>query len=125
MARMNGSPVTVRACAKLSDAILAATSPSMFVGAEEIYAKLCAATRYQVYGGDCHNFATLAGGHVDLCVEAGLQDYDFLAVVPVIEAAGGIITDWEGRRPAPGSTNRICAAGDKRVHEAALKILNG
>ena len=125
MARMNGSPVEVRACPQLSDAILAATSPAMFEGAEEIYAKLCAGTRYQVYGGDCHNFATLAGGHVDLCVEAGLQDYDFLAVVPVIEAAGGIVTDWEGRRPAPGSTNRICAAGDKRVHDAALKILNG
>lgn len=123
--RMNGAPVEVRACPDLSDAILAATSPSMFKGMEKIYDRLCTATRYQVYGGDCHNFATLASGYIDLCVEAGLQDYDFLAVVPVIEAAGGIVTDWQGNRPAPGSTTRICAAGDKRVHEAALKILNG
>ena len=125
MTRMNGTPVKVRACPQLSDAILAATSPGMFKSIDKIHDTLCAATRYQVYGGDCHNFATLAGGYIDLCVEAGLQDYDFLAVVPVIEAAGGIVTDWEGNRPAPGSTTRICAAGDKRVHEAALKILNG
>jgi histidinol phosphatase-like enzyme (inositol monophosphatase family) len=124
MTRMNGTPVTVRPCESLSGAILSATSPSMFDGVEEIYAEMRAATRYQVFGGDCHSFATLASGHVDLCVEAGLQDYDFLAVVPVIEAAGGIITDWKGERPAPGSTNRILASGDRRVHEAALEILS-
>jgi len=123
MTRMNGSPVTVRSCKSLSGAILAATSPSMFDGVEDTYAALRAATRYQVFGGDCHNFATLASGQVDLCVEAGLQDYDFLAMVPVIEAAGGIITDWKGDRPAPGSTNRILASGDRRVHDAALEIL--
>ncbi|UUX48198.1 histidinol phosphate phosphatase [Nisaea acidiphila] len=124
MTRKNGSPVTVRSCAAMSDAILAATSPSMFDGVEETYAALRDVTRYQVFGGDCHNFATLASGHVDLCVEAGLQDYDFLAIVPVIEAAGGIVTDWKGDRPAPGSTNRILASGDKRVHDAALEILS-
>lgn len=124
MTRMNGAPVSVRPCANISDAIMVATAPSMFYGgAEEIYKRLEEATRYQLFGGDCHNFATLCGGHVDLCVEAGLQDYDFLALVPVIEAAGGIITDWKGNRPSPGSTDRVVAAGDKRVHEAALELL--
>lgn len=125
MTRLNGAPTRVRACAALADALMVSTSPTMFKGAAaEPYARLAKAVRYPLYGGDCHNYATLAGGHVDLVVEAGLQDYDFLAVVPVIEAAGGIVTDWKGNRPAPGSTDRILAAGDPRVHAAALAILS-
>jgi myo-inositol-1(or 4)-monophosphatase len=65
----------------------------------------------------------LAAGHIDLVIEAGLQSYDIVALIPIIEGAGGIITNWDGGSAASGG--RIIAAGDRRIHEAALAILNG
>ena len=63
----------------------------------------------------------LAAGHVDLVIEAGLKQHDIVALIPIIEGAGGIITSWEGDSAAKGG--RVVAAGDKRVHEAAMKAL--
>jgi inositol-phosphate phosphatase/L-galactose 1-phosphate phosphatase/histidinol-phosphatase len=51
-----------------------------------------------LYGCDCYAYALLASGFVDLVIESGLKPYDFLALVPVIEGAGGTITDWTGKR---------------------------
>jgi myo-inositol-1(or 4)-monophosphatase len=65
----------------------------------------------------------LAAGNVDLVIETELKPYDILPLVPIIVGAGGIVTTWDGGSPRAGG--RVVAAGDKRVHEAALKILNG
>jgi myo-inositol-1(or 4)-monophosphatase len=64
----------------------------------------------------------LAAGHVDLVIETGLKPYDVVPLVPIITGAGGVVTTWENGSPLTGG--RIVAAGDKRVHEAALKILS-
>jgi myo-inositol-1(or 4)-monophosphatase len=74
------------------------------------------------YGGDCYSYCMLAAGHLDLVVETELKAYDIAALIPIITGAGGIVTTWEGK-PAQGG-GRIIAAGDQRVHEAALKLLN-
>jgi myo-inositol-1(or 4)-monophosphatase len=79
--------------------------------------------RLSRYGGDCYAYCMLASGHVDLVIESGLKPYDIVALVPIIEGAGGIITDWQGGSAANGGA--IIAAGDRRLHEQALKILNG
>jgi myo-inositol-1(or 4)-monophosphatase len=63
----------------------------------------------------------LAAGHVDLVIETGLNPFDIMALIPIVEGAGGVITSWEGGLANKGG--RIVAAGDKRVHEAALKVL--
>jgi myo-inositol-1(or 4)-monophosphatase len=75
------------------------------------------------WGGDCYNYCLLAAGHIDLVIEASLSAYDILALVPLIEEAGGVITTWEGKPVTDGG--RVVAAGDRRVHETVLEMLAG
>jgi myo-inositol-1(or 4)-monophosphatase len=114
----------VRPCAALSDAVLFTTSPLLMNEADRnTFTKVEANVRLSRYGGDCYSYCMLAAGHVDLVIETGLKPYDVIPLVPIIAGAGGVITTWENGSPLTGG--RIVAAGDKRVHEAALKILNG
>jgi myo-inositol-1(or 4)-monophosphatase len=77
--------------------------------------------RLSRYGGDCYAYCVLAAGHVDLVIETELKPYDVLPLMPIIIGAGGVITTWEGTPPHSGG--RIVAAGDERVHAAALDVL--
>jgi myo-inositol-1(or 4)-monophosphatase len=74
------------------------------------------------YGGDCYSYCMLAAGHIDLVIETELKPHDIVALIPIVAGAGGIITTWDNGPAQAGG--RIVAAGDRRVHEAALKILN-
>ncbi len=65
----------------------------------------------------------VAAGYVDLVIEAGLKAHDIVPLIPIIEGAGGLVTDWNGDTPLQGG--RVIAAGDKRVHAEALKLLAG
>ena len=76
--------------------------------------------RLPLYGGDCYAYGLLAAGFADLCVEANLEPYDYMALVPVLEGAGGRITDWHGEALGFGSSGQAVAAGDARVHQEAL-----
>ncbi|HEX5079062.1 MAG TPA: histidinol-phosphatase [Geminicoccaceae bacterium] len=122
---LNGAPIRVRPCADLEHAVLSTTSPQMFKAAEEqaAFARVASAVRFPVYGGDCYGYGLLAMGFADLVVEADLDLHDFAALVPVIEGAGGVITDWQGRPLRPGSDGRVVAAGDPRAHAQALALL--
>ena len=113
----------VRECPALKDAILCATYPSAyFSGSEQqAFARVQAQTRMTRYGGDCYLFAALAMGFVDLVIEAGFHAWDAAALIPIVEGAGGVMTSWDGGSAASGKT--IIAAGDKRVHQAAMKLL--
>jgi fructose-1,6-bisphosphatase/inositol monophosphatase family enzyme len=73
------------------------------------------------YGMDCYAYGLLAAGHVDLVIEAGLHPYDICAPIAVIEAAGGVVTDWEGG-PAHGG-GRVLAASSAALHAEALALL--
>ncbi len=114
----------VRACAQLQDAVLFTTSP-LLMSAEDrtAYGRVEQAVRLPRYGGDCYAYCMLAAGHVDLVIESGLKAHDIVALIPIVAGAGGIITGWDGGPATRGG--RVVAAGDKRVHEAALKLLNG
>jgi len=112
----------VRACANLSEAVLFTTSPRLMNAADRsAFGRVEDAARLSRYGGDCYAYCMLASGHVDLVIETGLKPYDVLALIPIIVGAGGIITTWENGSPAAGG--RIIAAGDKRVHAAAMELL--
>jgi len=112
-----------RACASLADATLSATHPDLFAqGAEsDAFFRLADGARMTRYGGDCYGYCLLAAGFVDLVVEAGLKAHDVVALIPIIERAGGRISTWEGNPATAGG--RIVAAGDPRLHEQALAIL--
>ena len=85
------------------------------------YRGIEADARLARYGGDCYAYCALAAGFVDLVIETNLKPHDVVALVSIIEGAGGIITTWEGEPAAEGG--RILAAGDARLHEQALKRL--
>jgi histidinol phosphatase-like enzyme (inositol monophosphatase family) len=119
-----GRPLGVRACAGLADAVLYTTYPEVGTSAEQAaFAAVRDRVRLTRYGFDCYAYALIALGQVDLVIEAGLQVYDIQGPQAVIEAAGGIVTDWRGGPAHRGG--RIVAAGDRRVHAAALEILAG
>jgi histidinol phosphatase-like enzyme (inositol monophosphatase family) len=121
----NGRPIRVRPCPRLEDAVLYATSPTMFrEGAErEGFARAQARARLPMFGGDCYAYGLLAMGFADVVVEAGLAPYDFMALVPVIKGAGGLVTDWHGRALDLSSAGQVVAAGDRRAHAAACGLL--
>jgi myo-inositol-1(or 4)-monophosphatase len=112
----------VRSCAALSDAVVFTTSP-LLMNADDrrTFGKVEEASRLSRYGGDCYAYCMLAAGHIDLVIETELKPYDVLPLIPIIAGAGGIITTWENGSPTKGG--RIVAAGDKRVHAAALDLL--
>jgi myo-inositol-1(or 4)-monophosphatase len=113
-----------RPCAKLDEAILYTTTPRLMPDEERrLFGKIEDSVRMSRYGGDCYAYCMLAAGFIDLVIEAQLQPYDIVALIPIVEGAGGIITTWDGG-PAQGG-GRIVAAGDPRIHAAALSILQG
>ena len=123
---LNGRPIRSRPCPHLAEAWLATTTPEMFEGRDaEAFTRLRRAVRHAVYGGDCHSYGLIAGGTLDLVAEANTQPYDYMALAPVIEGAGGVVTDWGGRPLTLASDGRVLAAGDARLHAAALRLLGG
>ncbi len=123
-ARYNGKRSQTRACADISQAMLYATTPHMFVGADvSAFARLCESVKRPQYGIDCYAYGLLASGFVDLVAEATMKPCDYCALAPVVEAAGGVITDWTGKPLRLDSDGRVLAAGDPRVHAQALAVL--
>jgi myo-inositol-1(or 4)-monophosphatase len=119
----HGRKLAVRRCASLKEATSFTTSP-LLMNADDraAFGKVEAEVRLTRYGGDCYSYCMLAAGHLDLVIETELKPYDIAALIPIITGAGGVITTWEGE-PAQGG-GRVVAAGDPRVHEAALTLLN-
>jgi myo-inositol-1(or 4)-monophosphatase len=111
-----------RACASLAEATLMTTSPLLLGDDDRAkYYRVERQARLTRYGGDCYAYCMLASGFVDVVVEANLKSYDIVALAPIIEGAGGIVTNWEGGPAAEGG--RIIASGDRRVHEEAMGLL--
>ncbi len=114
-----------RPCESLSTATIMTTNPALICDDEDRarYSLLEKDARLVRYGGDCYAYCALAAGFVDLVVETNLKPHDIVALVPIVEGAGGVITTWDGEDAAKGG--RIIAAGDRRLHEAARKRLVG
>ncbi len=113
----------VRRCASVGDAILMTTSPLLMSETERTaFQRVEKAAQLSRYGGDCYAYCMLAAGHIDLVIECGLKPYDIIPLMPIVEGAGGIVTTWDGGAAKSGGC--IIAAGDKRVHAEAMKILN-
>lgn len=117
-------PLATRPCGALTDAVISTTTPALFKGAErEAYLRVEEQVRLVRYGYDCYAYCMVAAGFMDAVIETGLQAYDIVALIPVIEGAGGRVTNWEGGSAAGGG--RVVASGDARLHERILKALAG
>ena len=123
---LNGTAIRTRTCTMLGDAILATSGPHYFDEAQADHylrlAGLCARRRL-IYGGDCYNYGLLAAGHVDLVVEANLKLYDFAALVPIVEGAGGRMSDWRGEPLTADSAGDVVACGDPARLEEVIAAL--
>ncbi len=112
----NDHPAHVRHCGGLANAHLATTAPWLFDGSDVAgFDGLRRAARDTLLGGDCHNYGLVASGHLDVVVESGLKIHDWAALVPVVNGAGGVMTDWAGGPLRRGSDGRVIAAGDAGV----------
>lgn len=127
---LNGAPVRTRACAHLEGAIVATTSPHLFdEGDVPHFLSLVAAAsgghvrQGPVYGGDCYNYGLLASGFLDVVCESGLKLYDFAALVPVVEGAGGRMCDWNGDPLTADAQGHVLAIGDPARTDDVLEAL--
>lgn len=108
----------------LADATLFTTSPALHTGVHAArYKALEAQVKLPRYGVDCYAFAMVAAGHADIAIECGLQPYDIVGLVALIEKAGGVVTTWDGGRPENGGN--CIASGSPALHAQALAILAG
>lgn len=120
-----GGAVGCRPCATLDQAELSCTSPDMFDAATAPrFAAMKAAARRTTWGGDCIAYGLLAIGLVDVVVDATMKPWDWAALVPVIEGAGGRCTDWAGRPLRLESDGSVLAVGDPALLPAASAILS-
>lgn len=126
----NGAPVRTRPCRELTDAVLATSSPHYFDAEQaEPYMALAQAVGRNkrqamiVYGGDCYNYGLLASGHLDIVCEAGLKLHDYAALVPIVEGAGGTMSDWQGNPLDADSDGSVIALGDPARLEDVLEAL--
>ena len=112
-----------RRCPRLEDAVLCTTDPGMFRESRqsEAFERLAARCRLVRYGGDCYTPCLLAAGQIDLVVESGLQPFDVQPLMPIVEAAGGIVSDWRGNRADQGGD--IVFAGERALLQMALETL--
>jgi histidinol phosphatase-like enzyme (inositol monophosphatase family) len=123
---VNGAECAVSRCDAIDGCRMVSTSPDMFSEWQlSGFKRLLGKTSFYRYGGDCYNYALLASGYVDLVVESDLQPYDFCALVPVVEAAGGVITDWQGQPLGMQSAGDVVACSSPALHRQALSLLNG
>jgi histidinol phosphatase-like enzyme (inositol monophosphatase family) len=124
-------PLRVRDCAALGEARLATTDPALFAGAETAaFEAVRGQARLIRYGCDCYAYAMIAVGGLDCVIESGLAPWDAAALVPVVEGAGGSVTDWRGKPLSdrdffrkPTARAQVLAAGDKRVRDGAISLL--
>jgi inositol-phosphate phosphatase / L-galactose 1-phosphate phosphatase / histidinol-phosphatase len=124
-----GNPARTRACAALSDATLATTGPHYFDDHQGgHFMALAAKTDHKrmVMGGDCYNYGLLASGHIDVVCEANLKLHDWAALVPIVEGAGGTMSDWNGDPLHAGSDGHVLALGDPaRLEDVVLALACG
>ncbi len=116
--------LVARICDELGRATLLTTSPLLFSEKKlAAFRRVESKVRMSRYGGDCYAYAMIAAGHADCVIESGLKIYDIAPLIPIIEGAGAVVTNWDGGSAAQGGD--IVASGCAAMHEAVLSLLQG
>ena len=122
----NGQAVNTRACASLGDAVLCTSNPAYFEGDDiAAFERLRDAAGWTQYSADSYGVGLIANGSMDLAAESELGIYDFCAWGPVIEGAGGVVSDWQGAALSLQTGDKILVSGDARTHDQAMALLAG
>jgi inositol-phosphate phosphatase/L-galactose 1-phosphate phosphatase/histidinol-phosphatase len=124
---LNGEIIQSRPCASLGNAFSHTSSPLYFTSDSDLaaYNRMVDAVEFLIFGGGCHAFGRVAHGYIDVAYETAHDIHDYLALVPIINNSGGIISDWEGKPLTLASGSRFIASGDPEVHRQAIDILCG
>ena len=121
---LNGAVCATSPVTTLADATIYASSPDMFSDAQrERFDGLSSRTRFRCFGADCYAYGLLASGHTELVVEADMHPHDYMALVPVVENAGGVMSDWSGEALTLDSDGTVLAAANPALHRVALASL--
>ncbi len=121
----NGAPCQTREETRLEHCSIFCTTPEMFDAVSlDQFRNLADRCQFRVWGGDCYSYGLLAAGYTDIICEADLYPYDYLSLVPVVEGAGGIITDWNGNPLTLDSGHMVLATANQKLHQSALALLN-
>jgi inositol-phosphate phosphatase/L-galactose 1-phosphate phosphatase/histidinol-phosphatase len=120
----NGKRVRCKPPVPIRSAILTSTTPDMFTGWKAAkHQRLAAACAFTRWGVDCYAVGMIASGNVDLMADALLKPWDFLALAPIVEEAGGVVTDWSGAPLTTNSGETFLAGANPEIHAAALALL--
>lgn len=124
---LNGNTVQSRSCQSLAHAFAHTSSPLYFQSASDLaaYSRMVDAVEFLIFGGGCHAFGSVAQGYIDVAYETAHDIHDYLALVPIINNAGGVISDWQGNPLTLSSGAQFLACGDPKVHRQALAMLCG
>lgn len=117
--------LATRSGVRLKDTVVCATDPTMFATPEEraVLERVVVRSRGLRYGGDCYTPCLVAAGHADLVIEGQMKLWDIQPLVPIVEAAGGVVTDWAGG--PPGQTGQVIVAGSRDLHAEVLAAMSG
>ena len=120
---LNGRPVRVRPCQRIEDAVLLNTSHWNVFNHQNGPAFEVLSKRVQRYNnwGDCHGYYLVASGGADIMTDPIMNPWDLMALIPIIEGAGGRITDWQGNDPISGS-GTVATGG--LIHDEVIRLLN-
>ncbi len=118
------SRLKTRECPRIEDAIVATTHPDLFAKGHEAqsFDRVKRASRMTRFGGDCYSYGMVAAGLIDVVIEAGLKSFDIVALIPIIERAGGRVTTWKGEPATQGGN--VLACGDPALHDTVLEMIN-
>lgn len=116
-------PLATRKQSRLRDVVICATDPSMFAAPERraAFDRVAARARSVRYGGDCYTPCLVAAGHADLVIEVGMKPWDVQPLVPIVESAGGIITDWSGKRDT--NAFAVVIASNRQLHDEVIELM--
>jgi histidinol-phosphatase len=121
---LNGQEVKTRSCGEISDATLFAWGAELFEGKKATnFRQLYNRVLRKRFGYDCYAYALLSTGFVDIVADCDMKPYDYCALVPIVENAGGVITDWDGNPLTISTPGYVLAAATRSLHDQALKIL--
>lgn len=123
---LNGKTIRPRSCKTLDVALTHTSSPLYFESDSDIaaYERVVNAVQFLIFGGGCHAFGRIADGYIDVAFETAHDIHDYLALVPIINNAGGVISDWEGNPLILASGPRFLASGDPAIHKLAIELLS-
>ncbi|MBL8699603.1 MAG: inositol monophosphatase family protein [Alphaproteobacteria bacterium] len=120
----NGQACRTRACPSLADAIMTTSNPDFYpVHERPAYEALRERTQWRIYGGSCFSYGLMASGRTDVAIDTGFSIHDYAPYKPILEGAGGVVTDWEGRPITFETGHRILSAGDPARHRDALAVV--